>query len=195
MVAGWVQSPTSGTDARRWSSQPLPALAHDQTKLRGIGPRRGHDGATVRRATARSAWSSVGNRGRTPRTNCYVERFVRSIREECADRLLIYHERHAHTVLDQYVHHFNDHLQHLSLGRHPPARGPATVISLDAPILRQRVPGGVISEYRRAAQLSQKHLVTALHRVGHTQGQEAWTARYSFLPYREHPDYRKVSEP
>src|SRR5258707_1800289 len=43
----------------------------------------------------------------TPRANAICERFLRSVRQECLDHLLILHEKQLQRILNQYVAYFN----------------------------------------------------------------------------------------
>src|SRR4051812_26975542 len=43
---------------------------------------------------------------RAPNANAYAERWVRTVRQECLDQLIIVNERHLNAVLRDYVHYY-----------------------------------------------------------------------------------------
>jgi putative transposase len=91
---------------------------------------------------------------RAPRANAYAERWVRTVRAECLDWVLVWNRRHLERVLAEYVVHYNTARPHRSIGLEVPAAdGQPTPASLDqlCRIERVDVLGGLVHEYRHAA--------------------------------------------
>jgi transposase len=90
-----------------------------------------------------------------PRDNAYAERFVRTARAECTDRMLIAGEHHLRAVLSEYIGHYNTGRSHQGDGMdlRAPDDDPDFAASPIPPaqIQRQTRLAGLINEYRQAA--------------------------------------------
>jgi len=87
---------------------------------------------------------------RAPKANAIAERFVRTIRSECLDWLLILNRCHLERVLRVFVDHYNTQRPHRALELCPPeSEGDAR--SGGSEIHRRDRLGGLIHEYHRAA--------------------------------------------
>ena len=88
---------------------------------------------------------------RCPRANGYAERFLRTIRAELTDRMLIFGQRHLRRVLAEYVSHYNQQRPHRGQGLRPPAPAPPVPSDTPPEIVRRPILGGLINEYHLAA--------------------------------------------
>jgi putative transposase len=89
-----------------------------------------------------------------PEANGIAERFVRTIRSECLDWLLILNARHLEHTVKVFVDHYNSGRPHRSLGLVPPnGRPPVKPEPIGEPLKVRRRDrlGGLLHEYERAA--------------------------------------------
>ena len=84
-----------------------------------------------------------------PNANAYAERFVRSIREECLDRVILFGERRLLRALDDFVAHYHGERNHQGLGN-ALITPPAAVAGGTQVRCRDRL-GGLLRDYHRAA--------------------------------------------
>jgi transposase InsO family protein len=90
---------------------------------------------------------------RAPRENAFAERWVRTVRHECLDWILILGRRHLHKVVVEYVEHYNRGRPHRGIELRvpdPTGIGPVT-LSPPGRLRRRDILGGLIHEYERAA--------------------------------------------
>ncbi len=91
---------------------------------------------------------------RAPKANAFAERWVRTVRTECLDWMLVWNRRHVAKVLATYVTHYNTARPHRGIDLDiPAAEGTPTPASVKQIRRIERVDllGGLVHEYRHAA--------------------------------------------
>jgi putative transposase len=85
-----------------------------------------------------------------PNANAYAERWVRTVRADCLDRILILGQRHLEQVLRVYRRHYNEHRPHRALHLLPPDGRDPTPLTAPGGLRRRDLLGGLIHEYEAA---------------------------------------------
>lgn len=86
-----------------------------------------------------------------PKANAIAERWVRSVRAECLDHLLILNERHLRRVLAEYVAYFNHWRPHRSIGQRAPCTGESIgPFRKGSKVVAEPVLGGLHHVYQMA---------------------------------------------
>jgi transposase InsO family protein len=88
---------------------------------------------------------------RAPKANAVAERFVRTVRSECLDWLLVLNRRHLEHALRVYAEHYNRQRPHRALALRPPNGQAKPSLPALGEIQRHDRLGGLIHEYYRAA--------------------------------------------
>ena len=83
-----------------------------------------------------------------PNANAYAERFVRSMKEECLDRIIPIGEGHFRRALSEFVGHYHRERNHQGLEN---ALIDGAPVSSGGRVHRQSRLGGLLNFYRRAA--------------------------------------------
>ena len=110
-------------------------------------------GAGFARVAEASGITVVRTPVRAPRANAVAERFLRSVRQECLDHLLLLGEAHLRRALGAYVAYFNGDRPHQGCGQRVPVPGtrPKHVQPHGGDVVATPVLGGLHHAYRRAA--------------------------------------------
>jgi putative transposase len=88
---------------------------------------------------------------KAPNANAHAERWVRTLRADCLDRILILGRRHLAYVLHVYCRHYNEHRPHRALHLLPPnGRDPTQPNAAAEAVHRRARLGGLIHEYEAA---------------------------------------------
>ena len=119
------------------------AIGYSSATATASGPT--HSAASSQAAGVRIVLTPV----QAPNASAHAERFVRSIREECLDRLILFGERRLLHALGEFVAHYHGERNHQGLGNQLITPEPHAAHGTHVRC-RERL-GGLLRYYHRAA--------------------------------------------
>lgn len=140
---GWVAQQARNLVMQLGDDQPFRLLIHDRDKKfsHAFDEVFRSEGIEVLRTPVQA-----------PNANAYAERWVRTVRADCLDRILILGRRHLEHVLRVYRRHYNEHRPHRALDLVPPdSPAPLEQATPTQRVRRRDLLGGLIHEYQAAA--------------------------------------------
>ena len=110
-------------------------------------------GSSFRRVARTSDIKLLKTPVHAPQANAVCERFMRSVRQECLDHVLILHEKQLQRVLQAYVSYFNQARPHQGIGQQIPEPSRSAFSSHQAgeKVIARPVMGGLHHDYHWAA--------------------------------------------
>jgi putative transposase len=114
-----------------------------------------HDRDSLFTAEFQSLLASVGVTSvklppQSPNLNAYAERLVRSIKESCLERLILFGENSLRTAIREFIQHYLRERHHQGLGNRL-ISPEVSEIEKDGAIQRRQRLGGMLNYYYRAA--------------------------------------------
>jgi putative transposase len=84
-----------------------------------------------------------------PNANAYAERWVRTGRDECLDKLLIINQAHLRRVMREFIAYYNTARPHQGIDQRIPISSAAPIGT--GPVQYRHVLGGILHDYYREA--------------------------------------------
>lgn len=142
----------SPTDA--WTAQQLrEATPYGQAPKYLIRDNNSKFGPSFARVAVTSGIKVLKTPYHAPRANAICERFLRSVRQECLDHVLILHERQLQRVLNWYMMYFNQARPHQGIQQQIPDSSGSSRATVHEGTKVVAVPilAGLHHDYRRVA--------------------------------------------
>ncbi len=105
---------------------------------------------------------------KAPNANAVAERWIRSVRQECLDKILILNERHLHRVLIAYVDYYNPARPHQGIDQRRAV--PLGNVARDGPVERRDILGDSSTMITAALHSAHMPWMAFLHPSGCVSG-------------------------